>query len=91
MNLQLIDSPEPDQAAPKTQGACEDLTMFQKDSVLCEYQDYFSDKPGKLPNKVHLEVDTSVPPVAHPPRKFQLLCWNLQEKSSKRWKKLVLL
>ena len=91
MNLQLIDSPEPDQAAPKTQGACEDLTMFQKDSVLCEYHDCFSDKPGQLPNKVHLEVDTSVPPVVHPPRKFQLLCWNLQEKSSKRWKKLVLL
>ena len=70
MNLQLIDSPEPDQATPKTQGACEDQTMFQKDSVLCGYQDCFSDKPGKLPNKVHLEVDTSVPPVVHPPRKI---------------------
>ena len=70
MNLKLIDSPEPDQATPKTQGACEDQTVFQKDSVLCGYQDCFSDKPGKLPNKVHLEVDTSVPPVVHPPRKI---------------------
>ena len=70
MNLQLIDSPEPDQATPKTQGACEDQTMFQEDSVLCGYQDCFSDKPGKLPSKVHLEVDTSVPPVVHPPRKI---------------------
>ena len=70
MNLQLIDSPEPDRATPKPQGACEDQTMFQKDSVLCGYQDCFSDKPGQLPNKVHLEVDTSVPPVVHPPRKI---------------------
>ena len=44
--------------------------MFQKDSVLCGYQDCFSDKPGKLPNKVHLEVDTPVPPVVHPSRKI---------------------
>jgi len=28
------------------------------------------DKPGKLPNKVHLEVDPLVPPVVHPPRKI---------------------
>ena len=70
MNLQLINSPEPDQATTKTQGACEDQTMFQKDSVLCGYQDCFSDKPGKLPNKVHLEVYTLVSPVVHPPRKI---------------------
>ena len=29
----------------------------------------FCDKPGKLSNKVHLEVDPLVPPVVHPPRK----------------------
>ena len=29
----------------------------------------FCDKPGKLPNKVHVEVDPLVPPVVHPPRK----------------------
>ena len=29
----------------------------------------FCDKPGNLPNKVHLEVDPLVPPVVHPPRK----------------------
>ena len=30
----------------------------------------FCDKPGKLPNKVHLEVDPLVHPVVHPPRKI---------------------
>ena len=69
-NLQLIDSPEPDRATPKTQGTSGDQTMFHKDSVLYGYQDCFIDKPGKLPNKVHLEVDTSVAPVVHPPRKI---------------------
>ena len=54
----------------KTQGEFGDQTSFQKDSALCEYQDCFSDKPGNLPSKVHLEVDTSVPPVVHPPRKI---------------------
>ena len=44
--------------------------MFQKNSVLHGYQDCFSDKPGKFPNKRHLEVDTSVPPVVHPPTKI---------------------
>ncbi len=29
-------------------------------------------KPGTLPNKVHLEVDASVPPVVHPPRKISV-------------------
>ena len=42
----------------------------KKIQFFCGYQDCFSDKPGKLPNKVHLEVDTSVPPVVHPPRKI---------------------
>ena len=33
-------------------------------------EDCFNDKPAKLPNKVHLEVDSSVPLVVHPPRKI---------------------
>ena len=40
--------------------------------MLQDYKDCFSDKPGKLPNKVHLEVDPSVPPVVHPPRKIPI-------------------
>ena len=50
--------------------AMRDHTMFQKDSVLYGCQDCFSDKPRKRPNKVYLEVDTSLPPVVHPPRKI---------------------
>ena len=87
MNLQLINSPEPNQATPKTQGACEDQTMFKKDSVLFGYQDCFSDKPGKLPNKVHLEVDTSVPPVVHPPRKIPVAgtCKRKAQRDGRSW------
>ena len=47
-------------------------SFFQTDPVLQDYKDCFSDKPGKLPNKVHLEVDPSVPPVVHPPRKIPI-------------------
>ena len=64
MNVQLINTPEskhPEQELP---------ICFQTDPVLHDYRDCLSDKPGKLPNKVHLEVDPSVPSVVHPPRKF---------------------
>ena len=70
MNLQLIDTPEPCEASPVTSSQVGDASSFKNDPVLSEYQDCFSDKPGKLPNKVHLEVDHSVPPVIHPPRKI---------------------
>ena len=66
MNLELITTPEskqPEQEMP---------SFFQTDPVLQDYKDCFSDKPGKLPNKVHLEVDPSVPPVVHPPRKIPI-------------------
>lgn len=64
MNVQLINTPEskhPEQKLP---------IFFQTDPVLQDYRDCLSDKPGKLPNKVHLEVDPSVHSVVHPPRKF---------------------
>ena len=64
MNLELITTPESKQPEQKMP------SFFLKDPVLQDYKDCFSDKPGKLPNKVHLEVDPSVPPVVHPPRKF---------------------
>ena len=70
MILQLIDTPEPCEASPVTSSQVGDASSFKNDPVLSEYQDCFSDKPGKLPNKVHLEVDHSVPPVIHPPRKI---------------------
>ena len=37
---------------------------------LKDYQDCFSEYPGKLPNPVSLEIDESVTPVIHPPRKI---------------------
>ena len=69
MNLHLIDTPAPSPAMSDTP-TCGDQTIFQKDPILREYQDCFSDKPGSLPNKIHLEVDASVPPVVHLPRKI---------------------
>ena len=47
-------------------------SFFQTDPVLQDYKDCVSYKPGKLHNKVHLEVDPSVPPVVHPPRKIPI-------------------
>lgn len=70
MNIQLIDTPEPNSVKPEVKQRDEDQTIFQMDQVLQDYQDCFSEKPGKLPSKVHLEVDSSVPPVVHPPRKI---------------------
>lgn len=66
MNVELINTPDskqPEQELP---------SFFQTDPVLQDYKDCFSDKPGKLPNKVHLEVDPSVLPVIHPPRKIPI-------------------
>ena len=54
MNLELITTPEskqPEQEMPN---------FFQTNPALQDYKDCFSDKPGKLPYKVHLEVDPSV-------------------------------
>ena len=72
MNLQLIDTPEPHVVNPETSRQDEDKSIFKTDPVLREYQDYFSDKPGKLPTEVHLEIDPSVPPVVHPRRKMPI-------------------
>ena len=66
MNVERIttaESKQPEQELPN---------FFQTDPVLQDYKDCFSDKPGKLPNKVHLEIDLSVPPVVHPPRKIPI-------------------
>ena len=70
MNLQLIDTLEPNPATQEAEQVDGDQTVFHTDQILQEYQDCFSDTPGKLPNKVHLEVDSSVSPVVHPPRKI---------------------
>ena len=72
MNLQLIDTPEPHVVNPETSRQDEDKSISKTDPVLREYQDCFSDKPGKLPTEVHLEIDPSVPPVVHPPRKMPI-------------------
>ena len=53
--------------------------------MLREYQDCFSDKPGKLPTKVHLEIDPSVPPVVQPPRKIPIA---LQEPAQEKLKEM---
>ncbi len=52
-----------------TPNAC-GLETVKSDPVLKDYQDCCSYKPGKLTSEVHLEVDPSVSPVIHPPRKI---------------------
>ena len=69
MNLELIDSPEPKVMNPQKSQDREE-SKFVSDPVLRDYLDCFSNKPGALPNAVHLEIDSSVPPVIHPPRKI---------------------
>ncbi|CAB3983249.1 Hypothetical predicted protein [Paramuricea clavata] len=54
------------EGAPKACG----LETVESDPVLKDYQDCFSYKPGKLTSEVHQEVDPSVSPVIHPPRKI---------------------
>ena len=72
MNLQLIDTPEPQIVNSDTSRQDEDQSIFETDPVLREYEDCFSDKPGKLLTKVHLDIDPSVPPVVQPPRKIRI-------------------
>ncbi|XP_032230541.2 uncharacterized protein K02A2.6-like [Nematostella vectensis] len=73
MNLDLIDTPER-LAEETTQGNGNkpNAELLVEDPVLSQYQDCFSNKPGRLPNKVHLEIDPSVPAVVHPPRKIPI-------------------
>ena len=63
--LKLIDTRAP-QSEPSVQ---ETVGVFQTDFVLRDFEHCFDDKPGKLNNNVHLEVDPLKPPVVRPPRK----------------------
>ena len=66
MNLELITTPESKQAEQEMP------SFFQTDPVLQDYKGCLSDQSGKLPNNVHMEIDSSVPPVVHPPRKIPI-------------------
>ena len=71
MDLLLLDSASTqpttiDSSREQSKGT----TTLESDPVLKDYLDCFSNKPGILPSKVHLEVDSTVTPVVHPPRKI---------------------
>lgn len=70
MNLDLIQATETDRNSTKTQTKVAEI--IKTDLLLKDYQDCFSEKPGKLPNEVSLEIDGSVSPVIHPPRKIPI-------------------
>ena len=70
MNLDLIQCTDTDRKSQKTQPGSVDL--IKTDPVLREFQDCFSEKPGRLPNPVSLELGESVSPVIHPPRKIPI-------------------
>jgi len=70
MNLELITC-QPTVLKPQhSQPSLPDT--ITTDPVLINYQDCFSNKPGKLPHEVSLEVDESITPVIHPPRKLPI-------------------
>ena len=51
------------------------------DSVIKKFKDRFSGKLGTITNGIHLEIDESVKPVIHPPRRLPLaLCDPVKEK-----------
>jgi hypothetical protein len=71
MNFGLLDIPESDNEFEKVERK-DNGNIFVSSSILKEYQDCFSEKPGILPNPVHLEMYTSVTPVIHAPRKIPI-------------------
>ena len=85
MNRQLIETPGPLVVNSETSRQDEDQSIFETDPVLREYQDCFNDKSGKLPTKVHLEIDPSVPPVVHPPRKIPIALLEPAQEKRRRW------
>ena len=64
VNLDLIQRTDTDRKSQKTQPGSVDL--IKTDPVFREFQDGFSEKRGRLPNHVSLELDESVSPVIHP-------------------------
>ena len=67
MNLDLIQCTDTERKSEKTQPRT--VVLIKTDPVLREFQDCFSEKPGRLPNPVSLELDESVSPEIHPLRK----------------------
>ncbi|XP_048582219.1 uncharacterized protein K02A2.6-like [Nematostella vectensis] len=71
MDLTLLDSPSAQTSnIDLSREQSKSTTTLTSDPVLKDYLDCFSNKPGMLPNKVHLEVDSAVTPVIHAPRKI---------------------
>lgn len=75
MNLELIPESETEKEVTSNNpgernSESDGLSIVGSDPVLEDYQDCFSYKPGKLTSEIHLEVDSSISPVIHPPRKL---------------------
>lgn len=79
MNLDLIQSTPTVSKPQQNQDILPD--PITTDPVLTNFQDCFSSKPGRLPHEISLEIDESVSPVIHPPRKLPIsLLEPVQEK-----------
>ena len=81
ITMQLINLCDNDQIhMPDTQGAevlSAGLTdsaknLLSKDDVMREYPAVFSEGVGRLDGEYNIQVDSSVPPVQHPPRRVQV-------------------
>ena len=70
MNLDLIQCKP---TVPNTQESKHTFPdIITTDPVLMHFQDCFSDKPGRLPHEITLEIDETITPVIHWPRKSPL-------------------
>ena len=68
MNLDLIKAEHVVPVTEQDQDLLPDT--IASDPILTNFKDCFSNKPGRLPREVTLEIDESVTPVIHPPRRI---------------------
>ena len=73
MNLQLIETPQPNIVNAETSRQNEYRSTFKTDPLLSEYQGCFSENLGKLATKVNLGIDPSAPPGVHTLRKVPIV------------------
>ena len=88
MDLLLLDSASTQPTTiDSSREQSKSTTTLESDPVLKDYLDCFSNKPGMLSSKVHLEVDSAVTPVVHPPRKIPVSMLDLARQKLREMEK----
>ena len=70
MNLDLIKAEHAVLVTKQNQDLLPDT--ITSNPILTNFKDCFNKKPGRLPREVTLEIDESVTPIIHPPRKIAI-------------------